>query len=188
MRILWGHKSHFLYFYSSSSRHLASSTLHFFIPKSLIVTIENRWKVFQCFPLAKITLKKVGEAWMSYRRNSKKTWVLPHTFTSFLSDFPLSLCPFSNLPHPYLWDSYHSPWRLLSKAIVAQPQKSSVWFNRASFMVSVPYNMTMGLGPRCTVVDWGFCLAWSHSHWVPKKYTQLYINYKQDGLLAQVSY
>ena len=38
---------------------------------------------------------------------------------------------------------------------------------------------------RQTVVDRGFCPAWSCSHSVPKKHTEVYINYKLVDLVAQ---
>ena len=37
-------------------------------------------------------------------------------------------------------------------------------------------------------VDRGFCPARPHSHSAPKKYTEVYINYKLVGLVAQASY
>ena len=42
--------------------------------------------------------------------------------------------------------------------------------------------------PGSYPVDRGFCHAQSHSHSVPTKHTEAYINYKLVGLLAQAYY
>lgn len=161
MPILWEHKSHFLYFYSSSSRHLAFFTLHFSIPKSLIMTIENRWKVFQCFPLAKITLKKVGEAWVSYRRNSKKLGSFPTLLLPFYQIF-LSLC--AHYP-TYHISTFETPtivpedWFKQSNCCPVRKILSLVQQNFLYGLCSIPHDHGPGSQVHCCWLRFLSCLV-----------------------------